>query len=137
MSIGKAIYSILSNNGAVAALVGTKIFPARAEQGTEYPFIVYNTISTNPSNTYGASGKSTLDMVRVQITVLANTQAAIDNIASKIRIALDYYTVSAVVVAGVTISNIFFDEENDFFDNTAGQEGIYIKNQDYIISINL
>lgn len=39
--IGKAIYSILSNNEELTARVGSKIFPLISELNTTFPFIVY------------------------------------------------------------------------------------------------
>ena len=42
MNVGRAIYKILSDNTAVAGLVGTRIAPSVMEQSSQFPFIIYD-----------------------------------------------------------------------------------------------
>ena len=44
-NIGEAVYQALANNEAVAAYVGSRIFPLVAPEGTEFPYIVYSRLS--------------------------------------------------------------------------------------------
>ncbi len=41
MTEGKAIYSILTSNSAVNALVSGRVYPQIAAQGAAFPFVVY------------------------------------------------------------------------------------------------
>ena len=45
LQIGKAIYSILAQNGI------NKVYPLVADEGTTFPFIVYRRIGLTPSST--------------------------------------------------------------------------------------
>lgn len=48
IQIGKAVYQILSNDAKVKEMVGNKIYPLIANQGTTYPFIIYKRTSIEP-----------------------------------------------------------------------------------------
>lgn len=101
MSIGKAIYGILSANVGVSALVGTRIYPDLAVQDTAFPFVVYQIEGTAPSDT--KDGVSKLDMVDFSVMAYAKTYTSAQDIASACRTALDRYsgTVNAVNVDSI------------------------------------
>lgn len=48
IQIGKAVYQILSNDTKVKEMVGNKIYPLIANQGTTFPFIVYKRTGIEP-----------------------------------------------------------------------------------------
>lgn len=48
IQIGKAVYQILSNDAKVKEMVGNKIYPLIANQGTTYPFIIYKRTGIEP-----------------------------------------------------------------------------------------
>lgn len=48
IQIGKAVYQILSNDTKVTEMVGNKIYPLIANQGTTYPFIIYRRTGIEP-----------------------------------------------------------------------------------------
>lgn len=48
IQIGKAVYQILSNDTKVKEMVGNKIYPLIANQGTTYPFIIYKRTGIEP-----------------------------------------------------------------------------------------
>ena len=54
--IGKVIYNLLSNASAVTDIVGTKIFPEIAPEGTEAPAVIYDIQDISPE--YTGSGHS-------------------------------------------------------------------------------
>lgn len=129
MNEGKAIYSILSSDSAVNAIVGTRIYPQIAAQGASFPFVVYVMQGTTPSDT--KSGVSTLDEVRYDIVAAAETYAEVSDLTNKIRTALDRYTGT---VAGVVIDSIQFidlDADNDPATET------YVTSSEYIIRVKL
>ena len=129
--IGKAIYSILSNVVAISDLVGTRIFPQKIPYGQQMPSITYFVIDTTPNNT--KNGASTYDYTRCQITAFGKTYSEAQDLATKIRAALDYKTGTD---AGVVISKCFFEDANDVFDDSFGEDGIHYVAMDFRFNIN-
>ena len=127
MTEGKAIYTILTDDSDVSAIVGTRVYPQVAAQGAAFPFIVYVLQDTSPSDT--KSGVSTLDEVRYDIVVASETYAEASDLTNKIRTALDRYTGT---VAGVVIDSIQFQDIDA--DNDPGTE-TYLTSSEYIIRV--
>ena len=127
MNEGKAIYSILTSDSDVSAIVGTRVYPQIAAQGAAFPFVVYVLQDTSPSDT--KSGVSTLDEVRYDIVVASETYAEASNLTNKIRTALDRYTGT---VAGVVIDSIQFIDLDA--DNDPGTE-TFVTSSEYIIRV--
>jgi len=127
MNEGKAIYSILTNDSDVSAIIGTKVYPQIAAQGAAFPFVVYVLQDNSPSDT--KSGVSTLDEVRYDIVAAAETYATLSSLTERIRLALDRYTGT---VEGVVIDSIQFidlDVDNDPATET------YVSSSEYILRI--
>ena len=127
MTEGKAIYTILTSDSDVNAIVGTRVYPQIAAQGAGFPFIVYVLQDTSPSDT--KSGVSTLDEVRYDIVVASETYAEASDLTNKIRTALDRYTGT---VAGVVIDSIQFIDLD--VNNDPGTE-TYLTSAEYIIRV--
>lgn len=131
--IRKPIYNILSNNAAVAAIVGEKIYPLRAPQPEVAPYITYSIIHTNPSRTkaYGnASGASELDEVSIQINCVQTRYSSAITLAEAVRDALD--RAGEANYFGVTIQSIDFDGHQDTFDEDVN---LYISHDEYTIRV--
>ncbi len=132
-SIGDYIYTKLTADSSVTDLVSNRIYPQVIPQDIDRPSVVYNTISTVPTNT--KSGVSTLDQVRIEIAILANTsnsyngQQKADEIAEAVRSCLDF--TQNETLAGNTIQRISFQSDYAAFDPNAGQDGVYIVYQNY------
>ena len=127
MNEGKAIYSILTTDSAVSAIVSSRVYPQIAAQGAVFPFVVYVMQGTDPSDT--KSGVSTLDEVRYDIVVASETYAEASDLTNKIRTALDRYTGT---VAGVVIDSIQFIDLDA--DNDPGTE-TFLTSTEYIIRV--
>jgi len=127
MNEGKAIYSILTSDSDVSAIVGTRVYPQIAAQGAAFPFVVYVLQDTSPSDT--KSGVSTLDEVRYDIVVASETYAEVSDLTEKIRTALDRYSGT---VAGVVIDSIQFTDLD--VNNDPGTE-TYLTSSEYIIRV--
>lgn len=127
MNEGKAIYSILTTDSAVSAIVSSRVYPQIAAQGAAFPFVVYVMQNTDPSDT--KSGVSTLDEVRYDIVVASETYAEASDLTNKIRTALDRYTGT---VAGVVIDSIQFIDLDA--DNDPGTE-TFLTSTEYIIRV--
>jgi len=127
MNEGKAIYSILTSDSAVSAIVGTRVYPQIAAQGAAFPFVVYLINDITPSDT--KSGVSTLDEVRYEVLAIAETYAETADLNEKIRTALDRYTGT---VSGIVVDSIQFTELDTEYDD--GSE-TYIANSEYILRV--
>lgn len=127
MNEGKAIYTILTEDAGVSAIVGNKVYPQIAAQGAAFPFVVYVLQDNSPSDT--KSGVSTLDEIRYDIVAAAETYASLSSLTERIRLALDRYTGT---VNGIVIDSIQFidlDVDNDPATET------YVSSSEYILRI--
>ena len=137
MEIGKVIYNILSNDSNVAPLVTTsgnlRIFPSRYNFPTDVklPYITYQMFGDEPNNT--KNGVSTYDYVRVQISIYHNSYADMITLAGHVRTALDYVSGT---YSGVVVDKIFYQDQNELYDDSAGSIGLYGVAQDYRFNIN-
>ena len=147
MRTGAIIYPLLSDYGELTDLVATsQMFALRAEQPTEASYLVYREVSSIPLNTKGASidtaadprilQRSILDTNRVQISVFADTYLRAEDIAVKVREALDreWGTVNAPY-DDVYVDSIVYDGAVDDYDDTAANRGWYVKHLDFIIRV--
>ena len=137
MEIGKVIYNILSNDSNVAPLVTTngnlRIFPSRYNFPTDVklPYITYQMFADEPNNT--KNGVSTYDYVRVQISIYHNSYADMVTLAGHVRTALDYVSGT---YSGVVVDKIFYQDQNELYDDSDGSIGLYGIAQDYRFNIN-
>lgn len=133
MSAGAVIFQLLNNNVNTTGTTKALVFPDVAPQLYTRPCIVYSEVSKIPNNTLGTAGTSSLDTSRIQISIAATTRAQCDSMGDQVRTLLDYINQQTIV--GNYVDWISFDSQNTFFDQGAGQDGLYILNQDYKISI--
>jgi hypothetical protein len=131
--IGDIIFGLLSVDTNVVSIVDNRIYAVQIPQLKPFPAIVFNQISNVPTNTKGADGASTMDTIRIQITCLGESYSQIELLASYVRNAIDYRFLQTT--AGSFIYNIAFLSENQAFDSASGQDGIYLKYQDYQLTI--
>lgn len=134
MSAYAILYNLLSTNAPTTGVVGLNIYPMQAPQDTQFPFIVTDVISTKPTNTKGSNGASSMDILNVQVTMLAITQAQTETLGQYVRSCLDY--VWQQTISGVYVQSITFQSENDAFDNISSQDGVYLKYQTYNLIIS-
>lgn len=105
--IGQAIFSLLNANMDITDVV-TGIFPVVATQDAIFPYIVYQEVTTLPTDIKDSA--SPLDLKRIQIDVYAGTKAVVDSIAANIRTTLDRHSST---ISGVVIDSIKFLDEFD------------------------
>ena len=138
MEVGKAVFDILFNDSDVIALVSEsgsnpRIFPSRYDFPTNVllPYITYQVVSDEPNNT--KNGVSTYDYVTVQISIYDIRYSTLVDLAGKVRKALDY---TSGTFRAVQVDKIFFQGQNELFDDSAGEQGFYGIAQDYRFNIN-
>jgi hypothetical protein len=127
MKVGAAIYSLLVNDSAVAAIVGTRIYPELAEEGASAPYIVYSVVSNTPSDTKEGTP---IDEAQLEVFSVADTYAAANDLADKVRAALDRK--SQIVVGTVTVQSIHYTNE---VVEVSEKRDLYISVQDYTTRI--
>jgi hypothetical protein len=139
MEVGKAVFEILYNDSDVQPLISEsgsnpRIFPSRYDFPTNVllPYITYQVVSDEPNNT--KNGVSTYDYVTVQISIYDIRYSSLVELAGKVRTALDY---TSGTFRGVLVDKIFFQNQNETFDDSAGEQGFYGIAQDYRFNINL
>ena len=112
--IGNAIYNLLSSDPDVSAIVGTKIYPVRIEQKTNLPAIAYRKSGKTGHDTKQAV--STLDKVRAEVTAVHTKYSSIQDLAEKIRKAIEGKTGT---FGGVQIHTTYFIDDEDDYDEDA------------------
>ena len=127
MNEGKAIYTILTEDAGVSAVVGSRVYPQVAAQGAAFPFVVYVLQDNTPSDT--KSGVSTLDEIRYDIVAAAETYSELSSLTERIRLALDRYTGT---VSGIVVDSIQFTELD--VDNDPATE-TFVSSSEYILRI--
>lgn len=105
--IGQAVYSILNSTTAITDAVNG-IFPVVASQDTQPPYIIHQTVTTEPTDIKDSG--SPLDNIRYQVDTYGKTKAIVDSIANSVRSALDRYSGT---VATIKIDSIKFLDEHD------------------------
>ena len=138
MEVGKAVFDILGSDADVKSLVSEsgsniRIFPSRYDFPTNVllPYITYQVVSNEPNNT--KNGASTYDYVRVQVNIYDIKYSTMIDLAGKVRTALDY---TSGTFLGVVVNKIFFENQVEIFDDSAGEQGFYGIAQDYRFNIN-
>ena len=127
MKVGAAIYSLLVNDSAVSAIVGPRIYPELAEEGASAPYVVYSVVSNTPSDTKDGTP---IDEAQLEIFSVGNTYAAANDLADKVRAALDRK--SQIVVGTVTVQSIHYTNE---VVEVSEKRDLYISVQDYTTRI--
>lgn len=104
--IGKVIYNLLSNAAAVTAIVGTKIFPEIAPEGTEAPAIIYDVQNIEPQ--YSGSGLShDLSSVDIDCFHKDYTDSVTLMVAVRAAVEMKSGTYNAVTIQKSRIRNIY------------------------------
>jgi hypothetical protein len=124
-SIDAALIAALTAAPTVSALAGTRVFVAGARQGSTYPYVTVQRISTQGAGHLG--GPSNLDWPRFQIDVWGTTALSALDLAEAIRVAIDGVTTTA---GGYSFSATLQDQRGPSPDEETRNFGV---SQDYYI----
>ena len=86
MSLESKLYTLLSADAGVTALVALRTYPLVAPQGAEMPFIVYNRISSGRQ--YSLTGYSNLENPRMQVDCYGTTYSEAKALSEAVITAL-------------------------------------------------
>jgi len=125
MSIDSELYTRLTNDAGISALVSAKVYPVQLPQDVVLPAIVYFKVSgPRLHHLGGASGRA---HARFQIDSWAATPLAAKNLADAVRSSLGGFTGTLTAIkASIKLDN----ERDDYEDGILAYRVI----QDYIIN---
>lgn len=122
--------SALVADAAVAAVIGTRVFPVLAPATAALPFATYRRSGVIRSHTL--SGPMGVPTVNMTLDIYAETYEAVRDLADKCRKVLDGY---GGTVNNVEVKNVSLQNEADGFVQLAGGDlpPVYSVSQTYAI----
>jgi len=131
MKVGLAIRSLLVNDSDVNAIVSGRIYPEMAIEGSQTPYIVYSVMSNTPSNTKEGAP---VDEANVEILSVARSYSEANDLADKVRDALDRVGTTVSVAEGsIVVNSIQYTNE---ITQVTEDRSLFASVQDYTIRIN-
>jgi len=126
--IEAAIFSRLTNDAAVSALISSRVYPLILPQNSILPAVTYTRVSGE--RVRSLSGPSGLALPRFQIDSWAESFSVVKDLAGKIRKSLDGFRGN---VSGVEIKGMSIESDSDLFETINGKD-FYRVRADYFIS---
>lgn len=131
MKVGLAIRFLLVNDSDVNAIVSGRIYPEMAIEGAQTPYIVYSVMSNTPSNTKDGTP---VDEANVEILSVARSYSEANDLADKVRDALDRVGTTVSVAEGsIVVNSIQYTNE---ITQVTEDRSLFASVQDYTIRIN-
>ena len=127
MTVGKAIYYLLTNSTDIAAIVSTRVFPEIAQQDALLPYVVYNVTNNEPSDT--KAEPSELDTANVEVNCFSTSYTESIDLAVAVRAALDRVTGT---YNSVNVQSIAYMNETLNFEEA---QRAYLVSSDYDVRI--
>lgn len=103
MSAVKAIRALLVAHAPVAAIVGSRVFSGKVEEGTQYPYLFIHEVDRNERSTTSLAGSSVLVTARVQVTAFARSYGECKTLLQAAKLGAGAHT---GVIAGVAVRSI-------------------------------
>ena len=129
MKVGLAIRALLLDDSDVTAITN-RIYPELAVEGADAPYIVYSVVSNSPSD---AKDGTPIDEAQVELFSVASTYSAANDLANKVRAALDRKSKTVSVSGGaVTVQSIQYTNE---VTEVSAERSLYVSVQDYTVRI--
>jgi hypothetical protein len=128
---GTVLYQLLANGSAhlsgdrLAAfqtlnpLLGTKVEPMRLHQREDFPAVLYEMYSADPSDV--KNGPSALDQDFFRLTCYGNTYDEAHQVMAPVRTVLDRFSGT---VSGIKIQSIQYLSARDLFDDAGQKAGV-------------
>jgi hypothetical protein len=118
----KAIHYLMANTPAITAEIpANKVFPVRAPQSTQYPYVAHQLLSNRPEPQKDSA--SNFDFAQIQLSIYAETMTEAQDIAEAIRTGLDK---QRGTFDGVAVANIEYLGESHLPEDGAGNDQIYL-----------
>jgi hypothetical protein len=82
---GQAAHQLLVEHAPLVALVGARVYPVQAVQGSAFPRVVYSVPSTQPASTFE---RSAIDAESLNVDIHARNRAEAHEVGKEVRRAL-------------------------------------------------
>ena len=129
MNVGLAIRALLLDASDVTVITN-RIYPELAVEGADAPYIVYSVVSNSPSD---SKRGTPVDDADIEIFSVASTYSAANDLADKVRAALDRKSKTVSVSGGaVTVQSIQYTNE---VTEVSAERSLYVSVQDYTVRI--
>jgi hypothetical protein len=116
MSLETGLYTAITSDGTVAALVSTRVYPEFMPQGVTYPAITYQRVST--VRTQLLSGIDNFTQVRVVVDCWDSSYSGAKALADAVKNALDGVT----VLGAQSIQHCYMDSMSDLSEIDGDRE---------------
>ncbi len=128
----KALYSVITGDAGVSAIISTRMFPNVAPQGTTMPYVVYRMITESDRSRGISHDRGGLVARLFQLDVFGATYSAVKDLADKIRLAIDTTRKTA---AGQTWQHASVDSQLDDweFNLTGSETGVHRTTMDVTV----
>tara|TARA_Y100000310_G_scaffold112096_1_gene110526 strand:- start:1282 stop:1698 length:417 start_codon:yes stop_codon:yes gene_type:complete len=132
LKVEKTIYDKLAATAGVTALVSTNIFFVNAAQGTAYPYITLNRVTTDPVPVAGGWNNRKTTNITLQVDILGATYSSVKNVADQVRTALYGYSDSG---GDPSVGSVILVDESDDFEQpeTGRARPVYRVQMDFSI----
>ena len=129
MTISTTLFTVLSSAAAVAALVGSRIYPVLLDQGagvlpSSLPAITYQRISEIREGSFG--GPNALPGTLIQVDSWASSFLGAEAVAEAVRKAIDGY--QGTPAGGNQVQASILENQVDHYE---AEVKIYRRQQDY------
>jgi Protein of unknown function (DUF3168). len=114
MSFEADLYSRLSNDTEVAALVDTRVYPLAAPTEPTSPFCVYSILSKTNTNSH--SGFGDISQYKVQVSCFADNYTMAKQVAGAVTSTLQNWPGAQGIQAAFSINEYdVYDKDNSLF----------------------
>jgi len=121
---------MMQDDATVSALVGIRVYPELAPEGVSMPYLVYSVVSNSPSD---AKDGTPIDEAQVELYSVASTYSAANDLADKVRAAMDRKSKTVSVAEGdVVVQSCHYTNE---VTEVSADRKTYVSIQDYTIRI--
>ncbi len=116
----KALFSVITGDAGVSAIIGTRMYPNIAEEGADMPYVVYRMITESDRSRGISLDRGGLVARLFQLDLFGATYGAVKALADKIRLAID---TTAKTAAGQTWQHASVESQLDDWEfNLPGSE---------------
>ena len=120
MSYGSELYTQLSGYSALAAIVGSRIYPRQVRQPTKPPYLVLEKVSDIPYNSH--QGYSHLRRIRQQVSVYASSDTEAEAVVTQVKAAMEAWpAANAKVHTSLMLDDYGLVEEDADLTDGSGQ----------------
>ena len=130
MSAESALYALLTAAAPVTALVGARIYPVVAPEGTPTPLIAYELVSNTRQPRIDALASAHLARARVTVNLVSADHAVVKTLRAAVVAACQF---QRGAIAGVSVVSVIPD-----FDGPVGFDGalgLFSQGVDFMVTL--